>query len=275
MFGFVQAPYMGQKAEPKLQRLSIEQIKPNPAQPRKHFSEESLEELAESIREFGLIQPVVVRRMNDHYELIAGERRLRACIRCGWQEIDAVVQPAFEEDSAFMAVVENLQRENLHFLEEAEGLQNLLINYSLTQEELAKRIGKNQSTVANKLRILKLSPTVKSAMLEGRLTERHARALLRLPDEKKQLDAIVIVREKGLSVKDTEAYIEKQCAKQNGEKPQAQRKSRIIHLFKDYRLFVNTMKNAVRQLRDAGLNAEFDIDEDDEQVRINVLIPKN
>ncbi len=273
MFGHVQAPYIGQKAELKLQRLPIERIQPNPAQPRKHFSEESLNELADSIREYGLIQPIVVRRMNDHYELIAGERRLRACKRCGWREIDAIVQPAFEEDSAFMAVVENLQRENLHFLEEAEGLQSLIAGYSLTQEELARRISKNQSTVANKLRILKLSPAVKAAILEARLTERHARALLKLSDEQSQLDTIEIVRKRGLSVKDTEALITKR-AFNVGFDGEPQKKSKIIHLFKDYRLFVNTMKNAVRQLREAGLNAEFLLDEDDSEVRINVLIPK-
>ncbi len=272
MFGHVQAPYVGQKTELKLQRLPIERIKPNPAQPRKYFSEDSLDELAESIREYGLIQPIVVRRMNDHYELIAGERRLRACKRCGWREIDAIVQPAFEEDSAFMAVVENLQRENLHFLEEAEGLNCLLNSYSLTQEELARRIGKNQSTVANKLRILKLSPAVKSAMLEARLTERHARALLKLANEREQLETIEIIRQRGLSVKDTEQYIEKLAL--GGPKPEGPKKSRIIHLFKDYRLFVNTMKNAVRQLRDAGLNADFKLEEDEYEVRINVLIPK-
>lgn len=273
MFGTVTAPYAGEKMELKLQRLPIERIKPNPAQPRKHFSEESLNELAASIREYGLIQPIVVRRMSDYYELIAGERRLRACTRCGWVEIDAIVQPAFEEDSAFIAIVENLQRENLHFLEEAEGLQNLLGWYSLTQDELARRIGKNQSTVANKLRILKLSPAVKAAMLEARLTERHARALLKLPGEKEQLDTIVVIKKKGLSVKDTEAYIEESAAK-GAKKAEERKKPRIIHLFKDYRLFVNTMKNAVRQLRDAGLKAEFNMDESDTEVRINVLIPK-
>ncbi len=273
MFGHVQAPYIGQKAELKLQRLPIERIKPNPSQPRKHFSEESLNELADSIREYGLIQPIVVRRMNDHYELIAGERRLRACKRIGWKEIDAIVQPAFEEDSAFMAVVENLQRENLHFLEEAEGLQCLINGYSLTQDELARRIGKNQSTVANKLRILKLSPQVKAAMFEARLTERHARALLKLTDEAAQLEAIEVIRKRGFSVKDTEAYIKKYAGK-TGIEAEPPKKAKIIHLFKDYRLFVNTMKSAVRQLREAGLNAEFLLDEDDTEVRINVLIPK-
>lgn len=263
--------------EPVLMRVPIEAVVPNPNQPRKTFSRESIEELAQSIRQHGLIQPITVRQMSGYYELIAGERRLRAVRELGLKQIMAIVQPTYEEDSAFMALVENLQRENLHFLEEAQGYQNLINNYSLTQEELARRVSKNQSTIANKLRILKLSDAVKNAMVEAHLTERHARALLRMEDEREQIHLIDTIRQKGLSVKDTEREVERvlRAKAQAEEEADAQeQRPRIIRLFKDYRLFVNTVKNAVFQLREAGLNADLTLLEEDDEIIVKVVIPK-
>jgi len=237
----------------QLVSLPINEIQPNPNQPRKTFAQPGIDELAESIRQFGLIQPIVVRRMEGHYELVAGERRLRACKCLGMTVIEAIVQNVYEEDSAYMALIENLQRENLHFLEEAESYQAIINNYGLTQEELAQRLAKNQSTVANKLRILKLSPVVKKAMIESRLTERHARALLRLRDEKTQMEIIDKIRAGNLSVKETEKLVENTLDKLYDEKADgAKPRPRIIRLYKDYRLFLNTVKSSFSHLTDSG-----------------------
>ena len=167
--------------EREVARIPIEAIRPNPYQPRCVFAQEALEELCASIKQYGLLQPISVRKAgNDAYELIAGERRLRACRMAGMTAIDAIVFSAYEQDSAVIAMMENLQRENLHYMEEAEGYQNLIRDHGLSQDELARRLGKNQSTIANKMRILKLPLTVKRMLLQYNLTERHARALLRL-----------------------------------------------------------------------------------------------
>ena len=183
-----------------IEKIPIHLVHPNPYQPRRTFSEQSIEELARSIARYGLIQPIVVRRINaTHYELIAGERRLRASKRAGLSEIDAIIQRVGEQDSAVMALIENLQRENLHFFDEAEAYRNLLLEHGMTQEDLARKIGKNQSTVANKLRILKLTPAVKAAIMANRLTERHARTLLRIQDPRLQLQLIDQIRRESLS----------------------------------------------------------------------------
>ena len=170
--------------------LPIEQIKPNPCQPRRYFNETSLDELAQSIRQYGVIQPVTVRKTEAGYELVAGERRCRASERAGLGTVPAIIINADTPKSAEMALLENLQREDLSFFEIAEGYQNLIHEYSMTQDELAEKMGKSQSTVANKLRLLRLSAHVRQLIGEFALTERHARALLHLSDERKQLEAL-------------------------------------------------------------------------------------
>jgi ParB family chromosome partitioning protein len=164
--------------------IPIDEIAPNPYQPRKDFSGSSLEELATSIKEYGVLQPVNVRKIGGKgYELVSGERRLRATRLAGMEVIPAVVIEVVEQDSAVIALIENLQREDLNFMEEAEGYHNLISDHGMTQEELAKKVGKKQSTIANKLRLLKLNNKIKKTILENELTERHARALLKLPGE--------------------------------------------------------------------------------------------
>jgi ParB family chromosome partitioning protein len=166
--------------------LSIDSVRPNPYQPRKQFGKGALEELCESIQQYGVIQPINVRKItNNNYELVAGERRLRAAIMAGLKEIPAIVININDNDSAVLALIENLQR-NLNYLEEAEGYSNLINEHGFTQEELAQKIGKSQSTVANKIRLLRLSPLVKKILSDNNLTERHARALLKLHDEQLQ-----------------------------------------------------------------------------------------
>ncbi|MDL2234953.1 ParB/RepB/Spo0J family partition protein [Christensenellaceae bacterium OttesenSCG-928-L17] len=241
--------------ERQLHYLPIDEIIPNPNQPRKSFDDEGLEELAESIAQVGLIQPLVVRRTeNGIYELVAGERRLRACRLLALQEVACIVEESMtSRESAMVALIENLQRENLHYLEEAESYAQLIATYGLTQEELAEQLGRSQSSIANKLRVLRLPDVVKNAMTNARMTERHARALLRLKEEEAQLKVIEQVREKGLSVKETERLVEKTCSRQSDEKKDgAAAKPKILRYLRDYRLFTNSVNTAAGQLREAG-----------------------
>lgn len=258
-----------------LEVIPIDAIRPNPYQPRKVFSEDSLEELTQSIKQYGLLQPINVRKIShNHYELIAGERRLRASKRAGFTQIRAFVQNALEQDSAVIALIENLQRENLHFFEEAEGYLNLMRDHGMTQEELAKCLGKNQSTIANKLRILKLPKKVKEMLLANRLTERHARALLRLHDEEMQLKLITIIRSKSLSVKLTEDLVERTLRKLYGEIPEEKPNQKVLFLMRDHRLYVNSIKRVVAALKKSGADIYCDVKDTNEKLLINIEIIK-
>ena len=275
VFDFIKdAPARGQTEDKRLAQIPIQRIQPNPNQPRHTFDEESIAELAQSIRQVGLIQPLIVRRAGDHYELVAGERRLRACKSLGMEDVTCIVQASVEEEaSAMMALIENLQREDLYFLEEAQCYYTLLTTYDLTQEELAQRLGKSQSSIANKLRVLRLPSSVKTAMKEQGLTERHARALLKLKNEKEQLAVVRKVAEKGLSVKETERLVEKTLdrlydARADGAKP----RPIIVRMVKDYRLFMNTINSAINQLREAGMRVEVDQQDAPDGVDIHIFV---
>ena len=236
----------GAKGSKRLVEVNVASIHPNPYQPRATIDEESIAELAQSIQQVGLLQPLLVRMVDDGYELVAGERRLRAVTSLGMEKVACIVQQDIEdESSAMMALIENLQREDLHYLEEAQCYQKLLETYGLTQEELANRLGKSQSSIANKLRLLKLSDEVKAAMTEKRLSERH--------------DAGERIAEKGLSVKETEQMVEKTLnkaydEKQDGAKP----RPKLMRIVRDYRLFMNTINQAVNQLRESGMTVEVE-----------------
>lgn len=240
-------------AQRELVELPVDSIRPNPYQPRQRFDEEGLAELAQSIGEVGLIQPLVVRCLAGRYELIAGERRLRACKLLGLQRVPCVVQRCESEaDSAIMALTENVQRRELHFFEEAECYRAVLNTYRMTQETLSRRLGKSQSFLANKLRLLHFSPALRQRMCEAGLSERHARALLRIPDERRVAELVERIAQKSLTVKETERLVDQQLAAQS-----AQKKPRILRLLKDYRLFFNAVKVGAEQLRDAGLAVEL------------------
>lgn len=232
--------------------LPVEEILPNPYQPRKVFDPAALSELRASIQEAGLIQPLIVRKTCGKYELIAGERRLRACRQLGIKEVPCVVQIAADETSAILALTENLQRQDLHYFEEAESYRQLLRIHGLTQDQLAAKLGKSQSFLANKLRLLQLSPQVRRTMSRTELTERHARALLRLRDERLQLELIAVIREKNLTVKETERLVDKTI-----ERVLPAPRPKLLRLLKDYRLFLNTVKFGAEQLRDAGMSVEI------------------
>lgn len=257
----------------KLEEIQVSKIVPNPNQPRKTFDDESIAELAQSIRQVGLIQPLVVRRQGDVYELIAGERRLRAIKLLELERVTCIVQnDIVDESSAMMALIENLQRENLNFFEEAQCYSDLIDTYSLTQEALAEKLGKSQSSIANKLRVLKLSPAVKEAMTDAGLTERHARALLRIADENEQL---AIIKDKGMSVKETEQRVEKQLNKLYDErKDGAKPRPVMLRMIKDYRLFMNSINSAVEQLRYAGLIVDVRQADRDDGVDISISVTR-
>ncbi len=257
-----------------IQYLKICDIVPNPFQPRKTFHAEALKDLAASIKEFGVIQPLLVRRVRDNYELVAGERRLRASKLVGLEEVPAIIKELNDKEMAELAMIENLQREDLHFLEEAEGFHQLISNFGFTQEELANRMGKSQSTIANKLRLLKLGDEVRKQLYEGSLTERHARALLKLTEVVQQLEALVIIKEKGLNVRESEMLIQEIIDEISREKDKKAPKQNVVRVIRDVRIFLNTINNVVGQMKKSGLKVKVNQEQDDDYITVKMVIPK-
>lgn len=255
--------------------VGIEYIRPNPYQPRKQFNKIALEELCESIRQYGVLQPINVRKIShSSYELVAGERRLRAATMAGLKEIPAIIINVDDNDSAVMALIENLQREDLSYMEEAEGYSNLINEHGFTQEELAQKIGKSQSTIANKIRLLKLSPLVKKILSDNNLTERHARALLKLHDEQLQLKVLKLVCERGLNVKKTEELVERAIDKFSRDVRQKPADRKMTKAIKDVRIFVNTIKQAIDIMKQSGVNAKAAQIDRGDYIEFVVRVPK-
>lgn len=254
--------------------IPLEEIKPNAYQPRKEFDDESLNDLTNSIKSYGVLQPIVVRRSGKNgYEIIAGERRWRASQKAGLKEIPAIIKDAGDSETAIMALIENLQRENLSFLEEAEGYRQLMQDYGFTQEQLAYKLGKSQSTIANKMRILKMTPEIVKIISREKLSERHARALLKLPDEKLQMQALKQIIDKGLNVRQTEELVDRLIEGIENEKEKEKKKSFKIAI-KDVRIFVNSVKKLVKNIKETGINAGYkEIDKGD-FIEVVVQIPK-
>lgn len=260
----------------KIETVAIDRVIPNPYQPRKVFSDAALQELADSILQHGLMQPITVRMIGNSYELIAGERRLKASKLAGLETIPAVIVEVTTKDSAVLALIENLQRENLNFLEESQAYYKIMQDYNYTQQELAKTLGKNQSTVANKLRVLKLSPTIQQLLIENNLTERHARALLKLPNEEYQLIALEKVIKQELNVKRTEQIIEQllvDITKEDMIKHKANQK--VKSYIRDMRLVTNTITEAVNLIQKAGVDAKYTMKENADSYEIRIKIPIN
>lgn len=255
-----------------VQYISIDKIRPNPYQPRKNFGRIQLDELANSIREYGVMQPITVRCINGvNYELVTGERRLRASKIVGLETIPAIIIDITDKDSAVIALIENLQRQNLNYLEEAEGYQNLMHDYGITQEELAKNLGKSQSTIANKLRLLRLSDNIKKILIENNLSERHARALLKMPDERVQLKIINQIILQNLNVKDTESLVEEEVSKILNENFHSEQKVKVF--VNDIRVFTNTIKQAVDVMNKSGVNVNYLMEKKDNFYEIKINIP--
>ncbi|WP_352418570.1 nucleoid occlusion protein [Proteiniborus sp.] len=253
--------------------IPIKSIKPNPYQPRKNFSKRALEELSQSIKTYGVIQPVSVRKIGEEsYELVAGERRLRAAEIAELETIPAIVVRFVDKDSAVIALIENLQREDLNFIEEAEGYYSLINDHGLTQQELAEKVGKNQSTIANKLRILRLSDEVKKLIIENALTERHARALLKLPDEEMQIQVLDKVIKKDLTVKKTESLI-KSILEDLTKEEETIHKQNIKGMI-NFKIYLNTLRNAFAAIKESGVDARYEQKDMGDFIEVTVKIPK-
>lgn len=256
----------------------MEQIIPNPNQPRKTFKDESLTELAESIRTFGVIQPIQVRKVdNELYELVSGERRLRASKLAGIQEIPAMEVTISDKDSAVIAIIENVQREDLSFFEEAESYRQLIKYYDMTQEQVAALIGKSQSFVANKIRLLKLDDRVIQAVKTNQLSERHARALLKIPDEAIQREVIEQIHKQDLNVKKTEALVEKvreEVMTNNYDEKITPGKKARVKSFINAQIYINTIKSAFKVVKENKRSAKYKETEKDDRIVITITIPK-
>lgn len=237
----------------KVVSIPLRSIFPNPAQPRKYFDSISLEELTASIEEFGVLQPITVRKIRKGFEIVAGERRFRAAENAGLDTIPAIIINVDEKKSALLALLENLQRDDLSFFEIAESYQSLIRTQGLTQEEIAKKLGKSQSTIANKLRLLRLYPRTKRIIQEYGLSERHARALLHLTDEEAQLLAVRTIYEKNLNVSQSEELIKKMLKANSSSSQKFKLKS-----FRDIRVFTNTIRRALDIMRDGGVDADME-----------------
>ena len=251
--------------------LRVEDIRPNPHQPRQTFDDEGLRELASSIRRHGILQPLTVRSAGGgKWELVAGERRLRAAKLAGLEKVPCIRREADDRESALLALVENLQRRDLHYLEEAAAIAAYIRQTGITQEEAAAQLGRSPSALANKLRLLRLSPACRELLVRNALTERHARCLLRLEDEEERLAALRHIADKHLNVAQTEQYIEQRLTQLQSTPP----KRRRTFILKDVRLFLNSLDRGLRMVRDAGVDARTERQETDDAILLTIRIPK-
>ena len=256
-------------------QLPISSISPNQFQPRSIFKEDKIKELAQTIQTHGMIQPIVVRKQDEGtYEIIAGERRWRAVQSLGWDTISAIVRNMNDTETASVALIENLQREELTVIEEASAYGQLLELHSLTQEALAQRLGKSQSTIANKLRLLKLPEAVQQALLDKKITERHARALITLKDDEKQLEMLENIITHHLNVKQTEDQIEKMMSTEDEEKKEEVKRPRLKGVNKDIRIAMNTIRQSLHMVSDTGIDVETEEEDLDDYYQFTIKIPK-
>lgn len=260
-----------QKDKPGQRVLDIpcEEIAPNQYQPRKNFEQNELMSLAASIRTEGVLQPLLVRQVGERYELIAGERRLRAAMLAGLENVPCIVMEASDRNSALIALVENIQRTDLGFFEEADAIARLIDIYGMTQEDAAVRLGYAQSTLANKLRLLKLTAAERRIIGENALTERHARALLKLDSPEKRQEALSKIIHNHLNVEKTEALVDSMIEYEEYKK----RIRKGAAIFKDLRLFMNTVNKAVETMQIAGVTVDVDKKQSDDYLDYHIRIP--
>lgn len=254
----------------RVRYIPVNTIRPNPQQPRRRFDEAGLRELADSIAAYGILQPLTVRDKGGVYELVAGERRLRAARIAGLRQVPCLVAQVGEEDAALLALIENLQRRDLDYMEEAAAIARLIRRYGLSQQQAAEKLGKSQPTIANKLRLLRLSAPVIDCLRQYGLTERHARTLLRLTDPEQQLAAARHIGKRGLNVAQTEQYIDRLTAENRTEPP----RRRPTYIIKDVRLFLNSVERGVRLMQSAGVGAEVGRRDTEEEILLTIHIPK-
>src|SRR6056297_3624980 len=252
----------------KINMIETNNIEPNPHQPRTNFNKSDLEKLAESIENFGIIQPLLVSKNKKGYQLIAGERRLRAAKLINLKKVPAIINDYQEEEIAEISLVENIQRQDLNFLDEALAYYSIMNKFDLSQTDLSKKVGKSQSTIANKLRILKLPEEILALIRKYNLSERHARALLKLDNKQKQIEFIKKAKDNDLSVRSFNRLIDKFLRDQNKEK-------KVKTYYKDVRLLKNTLNSAIEQIRKAGIEVDVTKEEEKSYIMYNIKIPKN
>lgn len=255
----------------KIIDISVNLIRPNPNQPRQYFDSSQLTSLAKSISQDGIIQPLTVRKVNNYFELISGERRLRAAKLAGLRSVPCIVVDITDERSAVLALIENIQRSDLNFFEEAEAISVLIQEYGMTQEDAAIRLGMAQSTIANKLRLLKLSSIEKKMIISNKLSERHARALLKISSEEKRSQVLTYIIDNNLTVNAAEKYI---SSLETEEKIKASYKKRSPVL-RDVKLFFNTVDKAVNVMKLAGVDAQVKKKHHDGLIEYTILIPED
>ena len=243
--------------------LPAKAIQPSPYQPRQVFSEESLSELAESIRRHGILQPISVRRIDSGYQLIAGERRLRAGMQAGLTEVPCLLMRMDNQDSGIVSLVENLQRQDLSYIETAQGIQTLMARYTMSQEQVARLLGKSQSAIANKLRLLQHSAPVLEQLRQNGLTERHARALLKLQNDVQKLQAIGVICRQNMTVAKAEQYIESLLQQKQPKTPKA-----------NVGAFLNNLSQSLARIQLSGIPAVSERRETDSQIVLTITIPK-
>jgi len=255
----------------KTTEVPIRMIRTNSQQPRQSFGEEQLKELRDSIKEFGILQPLILKREeNGYFLLIAGERRLRAAIMAGIDKVPAIVKDATEEEVGLIALVENIQRENLGYIEEARAYIHLMEKYGINQASLAEKLGKNQSTISNKIRILSLPEDIQDLLVENKLTERHARALLKISDDTCRRTIIDKVIKHGFNVKQTEKLVEEFLA---GQELREREKNKVRHI--SYKLYINTLKKTFNDMELREKGATFIQEDEGDSLKIIIKIPKD
>ncbi|HRY13032.1 MAG TPA: nucleoid occlusion protein [Syntrophomonadaceae bacterium] len=259
----------------KVLDLPLEAISRNPYQPRKDFNDLELKELAQSISNHGVIQPIIVRKSSIGYQLIAGERRLRACQMIGKKTIPAIIHDITDREVAAVSLIENLQRKNLNYFEEAEAYTRLINNFGMTQEEIAHSIGRSQSYVANKLRLLKLAKEVRCLIVTETVSERHARALLKINSVQTQKEVLLAIYEKELTVKDTEEIVEN--LRHNNlpqEKNYGSSRQQVSSVIKDARIFMNTIRETVNRARKIGIDMVMTENDKEDEFEFIIRVPK-
>lgn len=249
--------------------VPMDKIIVNPSQPRKYFKDEALEELSGSIKEYGVLQPILLRDDGKSYTIIAGERRYKAAKLAGLEKIPAIIKAMDSREVALIALVENVQREDLNFLEEARAYKKLMDDFGLTQIEIAEKMNKKQSTISNKIRLLSLPEEIQSSILEKNLTERHARALLKLGDEDDRKQVIKRIVQNNLNVKQTEKLIEEISQK---KEESLRRKNKINYI--SYKIYLNTLRKAFNQIKEMEKNAIFEQEDKGDYLEVKIVLPK-
>ena len=263
---------MSDKNQDDIVSLKVEQIVPNEYQPRTQFDDEKIKELAQTLQTHGIIQPIIVRQKEEElYEVIAGERRLRAAKFLEWETISAIIRDLNDTETASIALIENIQREELSVIEEANAYEQLLAMHELTQEALAQRLGKSQSTVANRIRLLTLPEEIQEGLMIKKITERHARALMKLKDEESQIKYYHLVVEKQLTVREIELQI-KELLEGNPKAKKKRNKPKFVS--KDIRIATNTIKRSLKMISDTGINVESEEEELDDYYQITIRVKK-